>query len=430
MAHARPSALPLVAAGRVPYAPLVSSPRAVADDEAREATVILLVGAVQFVNILDFMMVGPMGPFLAPALDFPQSHSGWVTGSYTAAASLSGLVGAFFLDRFERKRALLVSLFGLSLGTLSGAFAVGLPSLLVARVVAGAFGGPATSVALSIVADVVPAQRRGRAMGKIMGAFAAASVLGVPFGLELARRVSWRAPFVLTAVLGLVVGLAASARMPTLSGHLTARKTSPLADIVGLLRRDIVLSYGMTTVAMGASFVLLPNVAAYTMKNLAFPENRLGILYMVGGVVSFATSRVVGPMVDKMGPAKVGSVGTLFFAAVVYAGFALPTPLVPVPAIFVGIMFSMAIRNLSYNTLTSRVPEPHERAAFMSVQSAVQHFAAAIGAIGSSMLLAERADKSLEGMPRVAWVSIVTGLLMPLFLWVVERGVTARKKPA
>jgi hypothetical protein len=120
----------------------------------------------------------------------------------------------------------------------------------------------------------------------------------------------------------------------------------------------------------------------------------------------------------------------LFFAAVVYAGFALPTPLVPVPAIFVGIMFSMAIRNLSYNTLTSRVPEPHERAAFMSVQSAVQHFAAAIGAIGSSMLLAERADKSLEGMPRVAWVSIATGLLMPLFLWVVERGVTARKAPA
>jgi len=397
--------------------------------EAIESSVVFLVGAVQFVNILDFMMVGPLGPFMATALHYSQSHSGWVTGSYTAAASVSGLVGAFFLDRFDRKRALLVSLVGLSLGTLSGAFAVDLTTLLVARVVAGAFGGPATSVALSLVADVVPPERRGKAMGKIMGAFAAASVLGVPFGLELSRMISWRAPFAFTALLGAIVGAAVIAKLPVLARPVSPIQGKPWSmwhDIRRLWRRDILLSYGMTVVAMGASFVLVPNISAYTLKNLAFPENRLGLLYMAGGVVSFGTSRAVGPLVDKLGAARVGTVGTLVLSAVVVVGFAVSPPLVPVAAIFVGFMFAMSIRNLSYNTLTTKVPEPKERAAFMSVQSSIQHLASAAGAIGSSFLLRERANGSLDGMAKVALLSITVGLCLPPMLFVVEGGIRAR----
>ena len=418
--------------------PPAETGKPLASDEALEASVVLLVGAVQFVNILDFIMVGPLGPFMSGALGYSQSHSGWVTGSYTAAASISGLAGAFFLDKFERKRALLIAMGGLVIGTLSGAFAVDLWTLLAARVLAGAFGGPATSVALSIIADVIPPARRGKAMGKVMGAFAAASVLGVPFGLELTRHISWRAPFLLTAVAGVLVAFAVFAKLPTMNAHLvpananakTRTARSMLAELSGLLRRDILLSYGMTFVAMGASFVLIPNISAYTMKNLSFPENRIGVLYMIGGVVSFATARAVGPLIDRVGAAKVGTVGTLVLSLVIFAGFAKAPPLVPVPAVFVGFMFGMGIRNLSYNTLTSKVPEPRERAAFMSVQSSVQHFAAAVGAIGSSFLLTERADKSLEGMGRVAVASIVLGLALPPMLMVVERRVLARAKAA
>ena len=55
-----------------------------------ERTLTLLLGGIQFVNVLDFMMVTPLGPDFSAALGIPTSRLGLVTGSYAAAASLAG----------------------------------------------------------------------------------------------------------------------------------------------------------------------------------------------------------------------------------------------------------------------------------------------------------------------------------------------------
>src|SRR5262245_52350951 len=104
-----------------------------------ERAIVFLVSAVQFVNILDFMMVMPLGPDFAAALGISPAHLGLVAGCYTAAAAVAGLAGARFLDRFDRRRALAVAMLGLVAGTAAGAAARGLGSLIAARAVAGAF---------------------------------------------------------------------------------------------------------------------------------------------------------------------------------------------------------------------------------------------------------------------------------------------------
>jgi MFS family permease len=95
--------------GGAPSPPPVTGPT--------EQRIVLLVALVQFVNILDFMMVMPLGPYFADALHFPRSDVGYVGTAYTAAAGVSGVVGALFLDRFDRRRALLVAVLGLSRST-------------------------------------------------------------------------------------------------------------------------------------------------------------------------------------------------------------------------------------------------------------------------------------------------------------------------
>src|SRR5262245_66452776 len=87
---------------------------------ARDWSTVLVIAAVQFVNILDFVVVMPMGPDLAKRLLFSEASLGYVGGAYTAAACVTGLLGAGFLDRFDRKRALCVAMLGLAIGTALG----------------------------------------------------------------------------------------------------------------------------------------------------------------------------------------------------------------------------------------------------------------------------------------------------------------------
>ena len=63
-----------------------------------ERAIIFCVGAVQFVNILDFVIVMPLGRDFADGLGIPVSRLGYVGGAYTAAACVSGLAGAFWRD--------------------------------------------------------------------------------------------------------------------------------------------------------------------------------------------------------------------------------------------------------------------------------------------------------------------------------------------
>lgn len=379
-----------------------------------------VVGAVQFVNILDFMMVMPLGPDFAVELGVDPNHLGVIGGAYTAAAAVGGVIGAFVLDRFDRRRALGLCMMGLALGTAAGALAWDLPSMVAARLLAGLFGGPATAVALSIIADRVPPERRGRAMGAVMGAFSVASVLGVPAGLEAARLFGWRAPFLGVAGLALVITGAALLALPTMTDHLQGPRHK--LDLPALVAsRRVVLSYLLVAVTFGSSFALVPNFSAFIQGNLGMPREQLSILYLIGGAISFGSMRLAGIAADRVGSARVGTVGYLAFAAVGFVGFVLVPPPVSVFLIFPAFMIAQTSRNVAQQSLLSKVPRPQERAGFMSLQSAVSHLASAVGAIGSAALLTPGPGVSLVGMPRLALIVIgVSALSVPL-LFSVER---------
>ena len=99
-----------------------------------------------------------------------------------------GVAAGFFLDRFDRKTALLWLFLGFATGTLLCALAPTYRLLVAARAIAGAFGGVTGAVILAIVGDVIPEYRRGEAMGMVMSAFSVASIFGVPLGLVLGVR--------------------------------------------------------------------------------------------------------------------------------------------------------------------------------------------------------------------------------------------------
>src|SRR5262245_17811908 len=102
-----------------------------------ERKLLFLLAAIQFINVMDFVMVMPFGPDFAAMLGIPSNRLGLVAGIYTAAAALAGLIGTLFLDKFDRRSALFVAILGLVAGTAAGGFATGLGTMLAARAVAG-----------------------------------------------------------------------------------------------------------------------------------------------------------------------------------------------------------------------------------------------------------------------------------------------------
>ena len=386
-----------------------------------ERRIVLLMAAVQFANVLDFMMVNPLGPRLAQALNVGASDLPSIMGSYTAAASVSGVLGLFFLDRFDRRKALVFTLVGLAVGTLLGGLATSFTTLTLTRVLAGCFGGPATSLTMAILSDTVPVQRRGRAMGVVMGGFAAASVFGVPAGLWLATFGSWRTPFFAVAASIAVAAFFAMRLLPPLDAHLAGPRPNVLRGLLTMAStRAVQLSMLLTSVTMMSGFILIPNIATFAEFNLHFPANHLGWMYLLGGIASLITTRVAGRLIDIGTPTQVSMGATVVLGLVVWAWFAEGIAL-PVLVLSTAFFIAMGARGVAFNTTNSKVPLPEQRARFQSAQSAVQHAAAALAAFASSKILAERPDGGLAHMDRIAYLSIGLSLLVPIIMLLVER---------
>jgi predicted MFS family arabinose efflux permease len=184
---------------------------------------------------------------------------------------------------------------------------------------------------------------------------------------------------------------------------------------------------------MAAGFSIIPNISAFLQLNLLFPRDHLKYAYMFGGVASFFATQFGGRFVDRFGSFKVGTAGAVSVIAVVATVYVPSWERWPVGLIylsFVAFMLANGVRNVSYNTLASKVPEPPVRARFQSMQSAFQHGASALAAIAASQVLGRepRPDGLGPRLTHMNWValgSITLTLIIPVLLFVVERRVKA-----
>src|SRR5271155_4758393 len=83
---------------------------------AREWLLLMVLAAVQFTHIVDFMIIMPLGPIYAHEMHLTPVQFGFVVAAYTLSAGLGGILAARFLDRFDRKVALLFLYGGFTTG--------------------------------------------------------------------------------------------------------------------------------------------------------------------------------------------------------------------------------------------------------------------------------------------------------------------------
>jgi len=148
-----------------------------------ERPVLLVLAAIQFTHIMDFMVMMPLAPQLMRELNLGAGQFSALVAAYSIAAGVVGLLSAPFVDRFDRRTLLLCAYAGFAIATLLCGLASNAHTLLMARALGGAFGGISGSLCLAVVSDIVPPERRAAGIGIIMTSFAVAAAIGVPVGL-------------------------------------------------------------------------------------------------------------------------------------------------------------------------------------------------------------------------------------------------------
>jgi predicted MFS family arabinose efflux permease len=358
---------------------------------AHEWLLLLVLAAVQFTHIVDFMIIMPLGPVFKDAMDLSPVEFGSVVAAYSISAGIAGLLAARFLDRFGRKAALLTLYGGFTIGTLLCAVAPNYVLLLAARTVAGAFGGTAASVVLAIVGDAFPDSRRGTAMGVVMSAFSVASIAGVPLGLVIAAWLGWPATFAMLAVISvLILGLAAQV-LPPLRGHLGHEEVGTATTWDVLSDPNHLRAFGLTVGLVFSSFVIAPHLPTYLVCNGVLTQSDLTLMYLCGGIATLGTLTFFGRLADRHGKLRVFRILATVTLLPVMMLTNLPAglPLVLVLAVTTLFMITSSGRMVPALALITRCAMPRVRGSFMSLNNAVQHVFCGIAATLAGAILSQ-----------------------------------------
>jgi MFS transporter, DHA1 family, inner membrane transport protein len=392
----------------------------IADNRRRERLVLFILAAVQFTTIVDFIIVMPLGPQLMRSLRIDPAQFGLIVSSYTFAAGAAGLVASSIVDRFARRTTFMVLYAGFLLGTFFCAIAPSYPLLVAARIATGAFGGILGGLAMTIVGDVFPEERRGRATGSLMSGFALASIVGVPFGLFLGTEYGWHMPFVVLAVGGLPFLFLTPLALPRLDAHVGHRHSHPLRSLVELFADVRHLKAFVLTVALTlGSFAVFPYISAYLVANVGMTEQELPWIYVVGGGLTLVTAPGIGKLADRYGKLRVYRLIAPVSAALLLTVTALPRVHTAVAvAVFGGLMVSNVGRMIAAMAMITGSVEPRRRGGFMSANSSIQHIASGVGASIGGAIIVETADGRIE---HFATVGCIAAIITLSTLWLAGR---------
>jgi predicted MFS family arabinose efflux permease len=382
---------------------------------SKEKLVLFVLAAVQFTHIVDFMIMMPLGPQLMRIFKINPQQFSLIVASYTFSAGIFGFLGAFIIDRFDRKTAFTFAYIGFTLGTLACGLAPSFHFLMAARILAGAFGGVLGALVLSIISDIIPLERRASAMGIVMTAFSAASVLGVPIGLALANKFGWNAPFLFLAGLTTFITIAIIKIIPSLTAHLQSKATrpKPIEVITNVTsNKNALRALLMMSLLIFGQFSIIPFLSPYMVYNVGFLETQLPFIYFCGGIGTIFTLPLVGKLADKNGRLKVFAYA-IFLSTIpiltitnlgqipVYAALAITT-------IF---MILVSSRIVPATTMVTSTVPPKNRGSFMSINSSVQQLSSGIASFIAGLIIVKNADGSLSHYNWIGYFAVVTSFL-------------------
>ncbi|MFQ4147536.1 MDR family MFS transporter [Arthrobacter sp. LAPM80] len=215
-------------------------------------------------------------------------HMAWAITAFILASTIMMPVYGKLGDLLGRKPMLLFAISIFTVGSVIGALAPDMGTLIVARVIQGLGGGGLMILSQATIADVVPARERGKYMGVMGGVFAFSSVAGPLIGGGLTEGPGWRWTFWMNVPLAL---LAIIATVFLLHIPKVVHATRPKIDYLGMM-----------LIAVATTALVLVGTWGGSQYDWNSPEIiGLAVIAVVTGVLFvFVESRATEPVMPLM----------------------------------------------------------------------------------------------------------------------------------
>lgn len=251
------------------------------------------------------------------------------------ARPIGGLIISHFGDKKGRKPALVftIALMGLStisIGLLPTYAQIGImaPLLLVLlRLLQGIGAGAEYAGALILVAEYVPARKKGYYTAFVLSA----TVVGLLLASIIFRLISqlpeqdlltwaWRIPFLFSAVLVIVAlyirrSLEETPEYVRAVQHASEQKRAasiPLGEVLRKQPKALICGFLAMSGANAATYTLNSFALSYMVNNLGFTNSDALNVIILAAIAGIVCTPLMGKLSDRFGHARVYVLGTLF----------------------------------------------------------------------------------------------------------------------
>src|SRR5215467_634868 len=207
---------------------------------------LMLLSAVQFLDIADSAIVNVALPSIQHSLDFSQQNLQWVASGYILTYGGFLLLGGRLGDLLGRRRMLLIGLAVFAVSSLTAGLANSAGLLVAARLVQGTGAALMAPAALS---ELTTSFREGKDRNTALGVWGAisgmAAAAGVFLGGVISQGPGWRWVFFVNPPVCLAVAAGALALLPKNRGSLAGGTAFDSQGAVLVTGGMLLLVYGL-----------------------------------------------------------------------------------------------------------------------------------------------------------------------------------------
>ncbi len=391
-------------------------------NERRLLGILVLMNGIE---ITDALLLTPLAETMQSQLQLSLQEFTSIVAIYGLAAAFCGIVGAAYMDRFDRKTVILTSFAGLLISILATSQAYDFWTCFIARFFAGGFGGITACVVLAVIGDVFPDSRRGKALGMVGAAFAGAAVLGLPLCVAVNLMTgSLSAPFLAVLALGIANWIWAYRRLPRLTTSQKASSRELYRRMFAIVKDRQYARAFLFVLCLGlGTNCVVPLMAQYMELNSGIAKEHFSWIFLLMGAGSLITAIAVGKQTDRAGKYPTLYVILPCVMVMVAVVTNLPVVSLPVAALVATLFMAVAVARLvPAHAILLSFTTNQNRGAFTTVYNSISLLSTSLGPfIAGLVALRSPVTLRLENFSYVGLLSVAFSAAA-LYLATVLRG--------